>query len=59
MCFEYFHLKMAMASSSHAEEIVEEHEEDEGPLLISKLEGQGITSGDIKKKSFKKLVITQ
>ncbi|KAL5238756.1 hypothetical protein ACI65C_006166 [Semiaphis heraclei] len=41
---------MAMASTSHVEEaVVEDHEEDDGPLLISKLEGQGITSGDIKK----------
>lgn len=31
--------KMAMASSSHVEEsAVEDHEEDDGPLLISKLE---------------------
>jgi len=30
---------MAMASSSHVEEsAVEDHEEDDGPLLISKLE---------------------
>lgn len=29
---------MAMASSSHVEESVEEHEEDEGPLPVSKLE---------------------
>lgn len=29
---------MAMASTSHAEETVEEHEEDEGPLPVSKLE---------------------
>lgn len=27
-----------MASTSHVEETVEEHEEDEGPILISKLE---------------------
>lgn len=29
---------MAMASISHAEEAVEDHEEDEGPLPVSKLE---------------------
>lgn len=29
---------MAMASTSHIEEAVEDHEEDDGPLLISKLE---------------------
>lgn len=27
-----------MASTSHVEETVEEHEEDEGPIPISKLE---------------------
>lgn len=29
---------MAMASTSHVEETVEEHEEDDGPIPISKLE---------------------
>lgn len=29
---------MAMASTSHVEEAVEEHEEDDGPIPISKLE---------------------
>jgi len=30
---------MAMASTSHVEEaVVDDHEEDDGPLLISKLE---------------------
>lgn len=29
---------MAMASSSHIEETVEDHEEDEGPIPVSKLE---------------------
>lgn len=27
-----------MASTSHVEETIEDHEEDEGPLLVSKLE---------------------
>jgi len=29
---------MAMTTSSHTEEAIEDHEEDEGPLLVSKLE---------------------
>jgi hypothetical protein len=29
---------MAMASISHVEEAVEDHEEDDGPIPISKLE---------------------
>lgn len=29
---------MALASSSHVEETIEDHDEDEGPIPISKLE---------------------
>lgn len=35
---QFSFVKMAMASTSHVEETVEEHEEDEGPIPVSKLE---------------------
>lgn len=40
---------MAVSSVTSPAQCVEEESEDYGPSSIKKLEGQGITSGDIKK----------
>lgn len=40
---------MSFAAVKNTTEVVEDEGEDCGPTLIKKLEGQGITSGDIKK----------
>lgn len=38
---------MALASSSHIEETIEDHDEEEGPIPISKLEVKLITNNII------------